>query len=239
MSNAPTVKKDLRSSRRGGFYWGPEGKPYVSVTHAIDILSKPGLMYWHSKQVYYAMAKDPSLKEEEAMAAPRQVSQSAADRGTTVHSLCESFKNTGKLPEFIPSGYEGYAKAFAKWIKEFDIKIVENERSLFSKLHQFAGTVDFIYRIGDNPEIIVGDIKTGKDLYDTVWLQTSAYMHALKENGIDAQGVSALLLKEDGTYRFERGEDQFQYFLFAKYLWEWKNKDTCRAVGYESVVKQS
>lgn len=223
---------DLKDKRRGGFYFQGE-IPFVSVTTVIDVLDKPGLTYWQKQQVYLAMVKDPTLKEQEALSAPYKVTGDAQERGKTIHSMIEAYKNTGKMPDYIPEEYKGYARAFESWVKDFSPNIIENEKSVFSNLYKYAGTLDMLLKVAQSPTTAVLDIKTGSDLYDTVWLQLSAYKYALMENGTDIGDTYALLLKEDGSYKFEKGQDEFRYFLAALDLYKFRNRKKLEKLGYQ------
>src|SRR3990167_4760092 len=107
---------DKRSKKRGGFYW-VDDKPYVTVTTALGIIDKgSGLMYWFGKEIYYALAKDPSLSEQAALSAPYVTRDKAAERGSIVHSMIEVWKESKKEITTAPEQYAGYANAFYSWI---------------------------------------------------------------------------------------------------------------------------
>ena len=88
-------------------------------------------------------------------------------------------------------------------------------------------------------EIYVVDVKTGKDIYDTSFLQGAAYKNALEEEGIKVKGIGVILLQTGsdgeptGRYKYEQGEDCFNEFLACQKLWYWRNKDICEKVGYK------
>lgn len=211
-------------ARRGSFYWKKD-TPYVSVTNALNVIDKPALRYWFGQQVFRAYAADPNLSEKEALQAPWNVTKKAADRGTTVHSIVESWKHTKKQIDTVPDKYRGYAEAFYKWVESNHVEVIENERSVYSDKYQYAGTLDMLAKINGRKDITIVDIKTGKNLYPEVQLQISAYRQALKEQGIEAT-MSALLLKEDGSYKYEEyTEDRLEPFLACLKLWQWKNED--------------
>ena len=215
-------KMNKTDQRRGGFYW-LDKIPYVSVTQVLSIIDKPQLRYWFGKQVYYAMVKDPTLKEQEALSAPYKTTEKAAERGTTVHSIVESYKHTKKHIDGIPDKYRGYAHAFYSWVEDNQAELLEHERTVVSKQHGFAGTLDLLAKLGD--KIFVIDIKTGKDIYPEAFLQLSAYQYALAEEGTVTDGTGVCLLMENGSYKFAEGRQELKPFLAAKALWEWKNKE--------------
>lgn len=239
-NNNPNLKKD----RRGGFYW-KDGEPYASVTTILSVIDKPQLRYWFGREVFRAMVVDPTLSEQEALAAPYSKLDKAASRGTTIHSLIEAYKETGAIIKDIPEEFRGYGKAFYSWVNDFKPEILEVEKTVFSKFHKYAGTLDLLARIGTRPNII--DFKTNKDgnLYDEVELQLSAYYKALQEETKNAFGsdndrdfvLMAVGLSEGGNYQIRTISPNVESFLAAKRLWIWKNKDLCKEVGYKEVIK--
>jgi len=213
---------DLKNQRRGGFYW--KGKdPYVSVTNALSIIDKPQLRYWFGREVFYALAQDPSLNEKDALAKPYQTSSKAADRGKTVHSVVETYKISGKRIETIPEAYKGYVTAFYKWVDATDIEIQEHERTVFSEKYGYAGTLDALAKNKKSGESVLIDVKTGKDIYPESFLQLAAYKQALDEEGVKVDSTAVLLLKEDGNYKWSEESADLEVFLAAKRLWEWRN----------------
>lgn len=217
---------ETKNDRRGGLYWKKDPKkPYLSVTTALSIIDKPALRYWFGKMVYYAMVQDPTLSEQEALSAPYKKNKEATGRGTTVHSIVEVYKHTKEHLESVPEQFRGYATAFKNWIDDNDIEVLENERTVFSDKYNYAGTLDLLVKSKKTGQTSIIDIKTGKDIYPEAYLQLSAYKQALAENGTGVNNICVLLLKEDGTYKFEQGEDNLQAFLATMILWRWKNPD--------------
>ena len=231
------AKVDNRAKRRAGFYW-EDDQPFVSVTTVLGVIEKPALRYWATKQVYWAMALDPSLSEKEALAAPFRKSKNAMRRGTLVHSMVEAYKHNQEYVDTIAEPTRKYAQAFYNWVTDNNVEVLVQEKSLVSRRYCYAGTFDLLVRFKNSGRILVVDIKTGRGIYEEVFLQLSAYKHALEENGVFAElkvdpervgmAVCNLQTGEDdrptGNYQFQEGEDVFNQFLAAKYLWEYKNK---------------
>lgn len=219
-------KSNQKDLRRGGLYWKKDPKlPYLSVTQSLSIIDKPQLRRWFGKMVYWAMVEDPTMKEEEALSAPYKKSSEAAGRGTTVHSIIEVYKHTKEHVEGVPEAFRGYANAFRSWIDDYDIEILENERTVFSEKYSYAGTLDIIAKNKKSGKTLIVDVKTGKDIYPEAFLQLSAYKQALAEEGIAINSTAVLLLKEDGSYNFEEEDGNFQAFLATMILFRWKNPD--------------
>lgn len=219
-------------NRRGGFYW-KDGEPYLSITEILKTIDKPALRYWYGREVYYAMVKNPTLDEKKALAAPYETSEKAKDRGSTIHSIVEAFKSTEKRIESIPQHIQPYAFAFYDFLKDHNVELLEQEKSVFSDEYKIAGTLDIYAKIGE--KFMVLDVKTGKDIYQEAGLQLSAYKHMI-EHKIDE--IAVLLLetgkdnKPTGKYKFQTMTDDFDAFLACKKLYEYLNKEKLVKVGY-------
>jgi hypothetical protein len=215
-------KTDLKTSRRAGCYW-VDSKPFLSVTNILSVLDKPSLRIWYGQCVYRALAAEPGLSEQEALKAPYMISGKAKNRGTSVHDLTEHFVDTDAYIESLSEEMRGYGIAYRNWVHDFQPKIIAQEQTVFSNKHGYAGTLDALIQFGEGEPIIL-DKKTGADLYPEVQLQLSAYKECYEEKGQHV-GMAALLLKPDGTYKFERyNEFLINEFLACKRLYEWKNK---------------
>jgi len=228
------TKTNLKSEKRAGFYW-MDGKPYASVTQILSVIDKPALRYWFGKEVFYAMVNNPNLTEKEALAMPYQKSKTAMERGTTVHSIVEAFKNTKTKIAGIPDQYKGYADAFYLWSDTVNAEIIAQEKTVVSKEHGYAGTLDLLVKMPNEAYPYIVDVKTGKDIYAEAFMQVSAYQRALHENKILTSGVGVLLLCEDGSYKFQVLKDtkrQIAGFYATKTLWETINEEMLKKIGY-------
>src|SRR3990167_4161671 len=229
------MTSDLRGDRRGGFYWrGGPPVPHVSVTKCLGAIAKPQLLSWAAKEAYYAVIKDPGISEQEAVQAHLNVRDKAASRGSTVHSIVEAYKTSGAVIGSVPGPMGGYADAFYQWIKDSHINIVEQEKTVFSDKYRYAGTMDILATLNGNSDLWVVDIKTNKAgvVYPEHHLQVSAYLAALREQGVNVKGGAVLALREDGKYSYHQIKENFPAFLAAKTLWEWQNEETCLKLGY-------
>lgn len=219
--------QDKRSQRRGGFYWVGE-EPYPTVTTILQIKNKPALLRWHMDQVYWAVIKDPSISKEEALLAPSKVSDEAKNRGTTVHSIVENYKegiDIDTLLKATPEKYRGYAEAFHNWLNNNDFTVIQHEKTVISHTYKYAGTLDMLARNKKSGDTYLIDVKTGKDIYREAFYQLSAYRQALREENIEVKHLAVLLLNEKGTYKFGTGKDCLRAFLAAKTMWEEEQED--------------
>lgn len=233
------MKNNQTDLRRGGFYF-KDNAPYLSTTEILKIINKPALVYWFGREVYRAMLVNPSMDEKTALSSPYTTSSSAKDRGTTVHSIVEAFKRTGETIDTIPEPYKKYATAFYQFMKDHNVKIIEQEKSVFDEKNKVAGTLDMYAQIGNSMHLI--DVKTGKDIYRETNLQLSSYAYMLRQEGKTVNEISVLLLEtgEDGLptgkYKFQTVEEDFEAFMATRTLYIWSNKEKLIKVGYLSTV---
>jgi hypothetical protein len=224
-----------KNQKRGGMYFN-NGQPYLSVTTILQIINKPQIVYWFGREVFRAMVVNPSLDERAALAAPYATSGKAKERGTTVHSIIEAFKNTGETIDTIPDEYRKYALAFYQFMKDHKVEIIEQEKTIYDEENKIAGTLDMYVKIGS--KLMIVDAKTGKDLYDEVKLQNSAYAHMMRASGKQVDEIAALLLETGvdglptGKYKFATLEEDFDAFKACKDLYVWKNKESLLKTGY-------
>lgn len=222
---------NLKTEKRGGLYFKPNVlPPYIAVTNVLGVMAKPAITYWYGKQIYLAMLANPTLSEKEAMAAPYETSKKAQSRGSTVHDIIEFWVHEKKAIDNIPPEFRPYAQAFYKWVEDNKITIVEHEKTIYSEQHHYAGTCDMIIKLNGSNELMVIDAKTSKDgaIYKESELQVSAYMHALKEEGMKVNRAAVLALSETGTYNFKLADNEIDAFLACLKLWKWANKDVVK-----------
>lgn len=123
----------------------------------------------------------------EAIGKHRTIKDEAATIGKAMHEWCEYFIKH-KL------GREGYETApvmpadpqialgidsFLEWYMAHDVKFVNSERVVYSRKHQYIGTMDFEAVI--DGKLTGGDFKSSNGLYNTVLAQVSAYQEAAEE----------------------------------------------------------
>lgn len=123
----------------------------------------------------------------EAIGKHRTIKDEAATIGKAMHEWCEYFIKH-KL------GREGYETApvmpadpqialgidsFLEWYMAHDVQFVNSERVVYSRKHQYIGTMDFEAVI--DGKLTGGDFKSSNGLYNTVLAQISAYQQAAEE----------------------------------------------------------
>lgn len=170
-----------------------------------------------------------------------EIKNMAGDKGTKVHLAIEAIlrgeevridsrfmsKNSGQEEELTLEECDAI-QSFIAWKNANDPKMLASEIVVFSEKHGYAGTVDFVCKIGDEFWII--DFKTSQQVWPSHELQLSAYKEALTNgenvvNGLDATNVKLAILqigyrRNKNGYKFTEIEDQFDMFLAAKMIWQ-------------------
>jgi len=153
----------------------------------------------------------------------------AAEIGKAIHKWVEDYANKKKpeMPEDkkILNG----VNAFLDWIKEEKFKIKHSEMIVYSKKYDFVGTQDM--ELEKNGKFYLGDIKTGKGIYNEMRLQTAAYMEARQEESKKKYDGRFLiqLNKETGEFfpyflDYQKGEYErdFKAFIHCKAIYDWQ-----------------
>ena len=230
MSHSPEISiKDgiVTISNPSGSHWyqGKEGM-YPSVTTITDYAPKGmGFKQW--------LGNTGSWEEAE------KIKTDAGARGTRVHNACEDILRGGRLT------YEDYALecpnmeqaisewkmivSFGQWIQDHSPRLIKDmiEVKVISEEHQYGGSFDFACVLGDNKYLI--DIKTGKKVYSSYWLQLNAYNEAAKEMGLPKFNQLAVLRlgsHHKAGYEFaiqDPCDQDFINFLACKQLWHMEN----------------
>jgi hypothetical protein len=217
-------------SRRDGYYH-VNGEKYPSVTTILQVLNKPALVSWAAKTAAGLVLEDPEKYStaEAAASGIYSARDSAGSRGTTVHSIAESYTHGRPLKvEQVAPSLQGFARAVRGFWEITQPKPVLCEACLVSTIHRYAGRTDLIAEMGG--EMVIVDFKTGKGVYAEAALQLSAYRAADKvwADGqlTDAPATSAafvVLLGSDGAWSLHKQpEIPIEVFVAAKRLWEWQ-----------------
>jgi len=118
----------------------------------------------------------------------KQKKDEGGDIGTEVHnwidewiSLSPEERTKKELPkdEIVLNGII----AFLNWVKQYDVKFIENERLIYSKKYKYVGKMDNVYTMGSEEHKIIhiGDFKTSNYVGCEAILQTVGYAIAYNE----------------------------------------------------------
>ncbi len=247
--------KPVRKDSAAGRFYDVDGELYPSVTHILTAVAKPALIAWSANteraavtaaaadlyQAWCGEVVPPTMPREAYLAtllarlgtvkAHQKELAKAGEIGTQIHKMIEWKMRTalGAVagPEPIISEKATWAvMAFEDFARDVQLKPVLIEKTIYSKTHQYAGTMDLLARV--KGELVLIDFKSGRSVYAEAHLQSVAYQMALIEMGY-VKPTSALIVrlpKVDTDPAFQvvtvqSAEELFPVFLAVKALWKW------------------
>jgi hypothetical protein len=172
------VSNVLLDSKQAEYTW--KGRKYPRVTSILACLNKPALVP--------AAVKATALHIESLVNAQVNIDwidvkreyrrgwdRKAAD-GTAVHLGIDAAINGHELDVDLTPTQEAMMRQFYRWQRAFAPEYLATEVAVFSDTHDYAGTADFIARIGKRTVLV--DTKTGFDMWPVMALQLAAYGRA-------------------------------------------------------------
>lgn len=215
-----------------------DGTPLTGVTTVLGTLNKPALIGWAAKMAveYVSENRTKIINEksqliteefdkvlEEAKTAHARKRDTAAEKGTDLHALAETWvkrcmtENGG----MAVSSEEKSIFPFTNWAVANKIKFLESEKKMYAEDIGLAGTCDLVFE--KDGKKYVGDIKTTSGIYDmSPFLQCAAYRLMLEKMGETGfYGSLIIRLGKDGSfeefYRLdEKGEDMDTFLSLFK-----------------------
>jgi hypothetical protein len=255
------------ATNAGRFYETPEGDSFPSVTNILGVISKPALLNWYAKMEREMVVEAAADLFEDVPTAPKMSRiafiaslvkrigitkaavkevQKAGEIGSQAHALIEwnLRRELGQVVGEQPRVTEKALWAFGsweKWRQTVELEPIYIEQAVYSKRHQFAGTLDLVARLNLKDEhrdygrvIAVIDWKTGKAIYPEAKLQNAAYSWAYCEMGHAETPPPGLILRlpkieTDPDFEALIVHDPeipqlFEAFLAARDLWLWQQK---------------
>ena len=204
--------------KRGESRYSIGGRPIIGVTTFTGLPDKSGPISWWAVNKmcipYIREHLKPNTKYDEIEieqifkeAGREHVKgkEKAADIGTAIHKWAELYL-LGKKPKKPknPQMLLGI-NAFLKWLKEYKVELVYTERKVYSRLHDYAGTVDLVAKIDGKLSVV--DFKSSNGLYNEYRFQVASYMQALREE-------LALDFKQYWLTRFGKEDGNFEAQCF-------------------------
>jgi hypothetical protein len=255
MARAKTTTPRRTSDGVGGRFYDVDGDLLPSVTHILSAIGKPALIHWAANQerslvteaaadlfeqwgrelVPPVMPRSAYLatllsKLGQVKAHQKELAK-AGEIGSQTHRLIEWTMRTalgndaGPKPVVSDKALWGFM-AFEDWAKSVSLKPVLIERTVYSKTHGYAGTMDLLARVNGAMTLI--DFKTSKGIYPESFLQSVAYQVAMIEMGYlpPTAGLVVRLPKIETDPAFEVATvppvtELFPVFLAVKELWTW------------------
>ena len=163
-------------------------KQMTGVTTILSVIAKNSLIQWAAneaveyiteKALYFESTNDWKVSGDilvEARTAHVRKRDKSADIGTVAHSWISDYIG-GKNPERNEE-IAIITDNFLKWVEEAKPKFLASEKVVWHREAFYAGTLDFVAEI--NGKKMLGDIKTGSNIYPEMWLQLAAYQYALE-----------------------------------------------------------
>jgi hypothetical protein len=172
-----------------------DGTPVPGVTTILGILNKPALLHWAYEQ--------GKLAERGVIQSLYEHRDQAAETGTVVHDMAEAYERgqvpeahlEGLTPEQSSRAQSGFL-AFLEWRQGSGLEVLETETPLVSERYRYGGTLDVVYR-GRTGGVVLGDYKTGKQIYSETWLQLAAYALLYEEHSPGDSIVGYQVLRFD------------------------------------------
>jgi hypothetical protein len=171
----------------------------------------------------------------------QEIMRDAGDRGSKVHAAISAIlrgeevridskfinPSTEQLEELTLEECDGI-KAFVDWFKANNPVSIAWDVTVFSEKHGYAGTIDYICRIGEQVYII--DFKTSQQVWPSHRLQLSAYKEPIAHGEFQIEGLKEVwdiklavlqigYRKNKAGYKWNEIEDQFPLFLAARQIW--------------------
>lgn len=267
--------KHARKTSKGRTYQHPiTGETAWSVTTLMDGgIPKPALVGWAARTVAeYAAANHRQLSgmlsavrvskddqyrtvtsDPEAIAAavdwlkgaPYRDKQRKADIGTAIHQRIEARILGTPMPE-PPEELRARLEHFEAFERAFRPEWILSEATVWNRTESYAGTLDWIARIGNT--VVLGDTKSGKDVYPEVAVQLAAYQRAefvLMPDGSEepmpaTDGACVLHLTDEG-YRLvpvHVTEDTYRTFLHCREMFRWQDEFSKSALGLDLMAPE-
>ena len=144
------------------------------------------LLQWHGKNILANLAascnKNGSVSMRDLEALKGWKDNSAAERGTRVHKMCEDFILGNAVPEpedeMDRNSYGHFITWYNKYGKDYEVLAVE--RMLYNPDDDYIGTCDFIGQHKDTGRILILDYKTSGRMQPSYFFQVAGYAQALE-----------------------------------------------------------
>lgn len=211
-----------------------DGKRKTGVTTYIGIVDKSrALMSWKGNRIVDFLLEKLSEGKvtEEMICVPSNIDEvekeAASVVGKSMHEWAEKYihhlMGKGDIPDMPDvKAVQVGVNAFLDWANSIKLKPISSERVVYSKKHDYIGTLDFEAKV--NNQLCLIDFKSSNGLYNTVGLQTAAYLRAdEEESGKKYKGRWAVRLSKF---------DESEYYIKEEKKKKIK-KLTCQYTGKE------
>ncbi len=217
-------------------------KQVPAVTRVVDAVSPKNLTEWAAKagaewwlNNYTDDVEMQAIMYDGIRYAHKEISKEAQNIGSDVHKWIElhirSKMDNGHLFVEYPDDVKVPMQNFHKWLdwaESRDIEWLGSEKKIYSKLWNYAGTIDALAKI--NGELYVIDFKTSAKIYKEYYLQVYGYAQAVHEMVNDdsnkhyPKGMIVRLDKDESKFQEVAFECEPRVFHYALSLKEFQSK---------------
>lgn len=124
--------------------------------------------------------------------------EESQERGTAVHAACAAYLLKLYAPPVKPE-WKGYVDSFKRWAESVIEDVILVEKRLIDEKLAFCGKPDMIVKLKGDKRLSLPDIKTGQATLRAWQIQSAAYRHLARVNGIETSRGFPVRLKEDGS----------------------------------------
>ena len=117
---------------------------------------------------------------DEAEQYTTKIMKEAGMIGTIVHGLVEDYLKEKNIPDQVDKRVVNCWNLFIDWWPKQNYRPIEIEKKIYSKKHNYAGTLDLIVEDKDKNLVLI-DIKTSNQVSFDYLLQLNAYQVAYEE----------------------------------------------------------
>lgn len=239
-----TPKIETVSKFSSRFYVHPNSKEQVpGVTSILNMLPKTFLRYWAAKLTAetafdefgtlasFVVSQDRDAAVDWLKGSSTRFTKAAADVGTEVHNLIEKRVEEGRLAQQHPD-IQVYLDHFEDFLDTWQPTFLENEPTVWSTKHKYAGSLDAIVEI--EGERVLMDWKTTRSgVHEEVALQITAYAKAdfiLRPDGTEdplpeVNAGAVLHIRPEG-YKIVPvaiSDEIFEVFLALQKVFKWEH----------------
>ena len=206
-----------------------DNEKLIGVTTVLSCINKPALVPWASNMCadYVKDHLKPGIPMDEveiktmldvARKAHTQRKVDAGNVGSLAHDWIDGYIK-GENPEMpFNEDLKKSVNKFLKWQEDYKVKFLLSEQVVYSKKHNFCGTLDFIAKIGD--DLVLLDFKTSSGIWPEYWLQVFAYWLARTEEFPEEnyKSVGVLRIGRVGEIEFVKKDIKDNLYLKDGFL---------------------
>jgi hypothetical protein len=248
-----TSPRNAQSTGGRRFYTWRQKRFWSATTLINGGTPKPALPYWAAKRTAECAADNIELLAQmlesegrEAVIdflkrAPWRDRDKAADLGSSLHAAAEAYALGKPMPPWSLL-VKPHMESFVRFLEDYRPKIEMTEASVYNGKESYAGTLDYIGKIGRRR--LLWDVKSGSGVYAEVGLQLALYRFAewiglpdgSEKPMPKVDGCAVLHLNSD----YERGydfrevradEDIFQMALYVREVFRFQTDVAKHVLG--------